>query len=163
MAMIDMPPQDLQLTLQGVIAGNADAQNKLCRFYRAQIFRYPRTLFSNDEDADEVTQDALVALLENPVGFLGHSKLSTYLCAIAKNKAADLWRRSSAKRVYTDIDGDDESLNIPDESRSSNPELAVGDALTEARYRKCLEKLPFEQREVFGMSYELHIKQVEIA
>lgn len=43
-----------------------------------QVFQYARSLVRNDGDADDVTQEALIGSVDNPIGFLGHFKFSIY-------------------------------------------------------------------------------------
>lgn len=58
------------------------------RIYREQfsmVFAYVMTLCSDSHLAEEITQEAFVKALENIAKFKGQSKLSTWLCQIAKN------------------------------------------------------------------------------
>jgi RNA polymerase sigma-70 factor (ECF subfamily) len=165
MAMIDMQPQELQLALQGLAAGDRFALLKIFLHYRGQIYRFSRIRLRSDADAEEVTQEVFLDLHYKPISFNSQSKFSSYLCGMARNKAVDLIRKKSNADKYPHVDIDDESeyVEIPDESRSSNPELSMEDRQTDARYRKCLDKLPDAQKSVFTMDYVEELTETEIA
>lgn len=165
MAMIDMQPQELQLALQGLAAKDGDAFSKIYLHYRDQIYRFSRTLMRDDATAEDVAGDVFYDLLRKPINFNNRSKFSSYLCTIARNKAVDLIRKKKNADKYPpeNIDDEPEYPDIPDESRSSNPELALEDLQDDAQFRKCLDRLPDVQKEAIAMRYDEELTETEIA
>ena len=165
MAMNDMQPQELQLALKGLAAKEDDAYIKIYNHYRGQIYHFSRTLVRDDATAEDLAEEVIFDLLRKSFSFNSQSKFSTYLCQIARNKAVDLIRKkkSSEKYLHVNINDESEYEEIPDESRSSNPELAMEDRQTDASYRKCLDKLPDVQKIVLAMDCAMDMTETEIA
>ena len=165
MAMNDMEPQELQLALQGVAAQDRDAYSKIYSHYWDQIYRFSRNQFPDSATAEDVAEDVFFDLLCKPIGFNNQAKFSSYLCKIARNKVVDLIRKKKSADKYPQVNIDDEAEcpDIPDDSRSSNPEHALEDRQDDAQFRKCLDKLPDAQKEAISMRcYEL-LTEAEIA
>jgi RNA polymerase sigma-70 factor (ECF subfamily) len=162
MAMIDMQPQELQLALQGLAAKDDDAFSKIYVHYRNQLCRFSRNLTRDDATAHDVAQLVFYDLWVKQINFMGQSKFSSYLCRIAINKAADLERKSSVKPIHVGVDDPGEYPDSADESRTSNPELALEDRQTDASYRRCLDKLPSNQKVVMAF-YSQQMTETEIA
>lgn len=129
----------------------------------------------NQAQAEDVVQDALIAVLENPDRFAGQSSLRTYVTAIMKYKIIDLLRTSGRERP----------LDLSDSSERSDAELVDalfaqdGHALEvprnwgdpEASFERqdffrvmelCLEKLPARTARIFMMREWLELETDEI-
>ncbi len=68
------------------------------RQLRPRLHAYARRTLCDDADAEDVTQDTLLAMLRAPVPFRGEAALPTYATAILKHKIADLVRARVAER-----------------------------------------------------------------
>jgi RNA polymerase sigma-70 factor (ECF subfamily) len=162
MALREMDPQELQHALQGLALGDEAAYTGIYEHYWHQIYHFSRTLTRDDATAQDVAQQVFYDLLVKQINFLGQSKFSSYLCRIAINKAADLGRKSSDRPNHVNIDDPGEYPDTADESRTSNPELAMEDRQTDASYRRCLDKLPSHQKVVLAC-YSQQMTETEIA
>ena len=84
-----MTEQDL---ISGMLAGDEEALKFFYRAFYFRLFRYISRKISVYEDAEEISQDVLMACVEGLRDFTGKSSLYTYLCAIANHKAIDYYR-----------------------------------------------------------------------
>jgi RNA polymerase sigma-70 factor (ECF subfamily) len=163
MAMIDMNPSELQLALKGLAAKDKAAYRILYRHYHAQIYRFTRNRVGDDHAAHDVTQDVFVDLFRKQIDFQGRAKFSTYLCSMAKNKAVDMLRKNSVQFTHVELEVEGEHMDIPDESPSSNPELTFEKRQSDARLRRCRDRLPDAQRETVGLRYDDGLTETEVA
>src|SRR5687768_6627887 len=81
-----------------------DTLHRDLELMRPALVRFAMLQLHNTGAADDVVQDALVAVLEKPDRFAGQSSLRTYVTAILKNKIIDAMR---AKRRELPIDAGD--------------------------------------------------------
>ena len=88
-----------------------------------------------------------------PAGFKSNSQVSTWLLAIARNKALSALRR----RVDQPLE-DDKVATIEDPA--DDPEVMVQNKERSAIMQKCLSQLSAAQREVIDLVY-YHEKKVE--
>ena len=84
-------------------AGNRVAVEQLVRDYQPQLFRLALSILDDGSqngsaDAQEVTQDALLAALSSPDSYRGEAKLSTWTC-----KALIAWETKPYERPAIDI------------------------------------------------------------
>ncbi len=63
-----------------------------------RLYAYARRALRDDADAEDVTQDTLLAMLRPPAHFRGEASLPTYATAILKHKIADLVRARVTER-----------------------------------------------------------------
>lgn len=67
---------------------------------RTRLLGYARRSLRDEADAEDLTQEVLLALLDAPEAYLGRAQLSTYATGILKHKIADLVRtRVRARQV----------------------------------------------------------------
>jgi RNA polymerase sigma-70 factor (ECF subfamily) len=102
-------------------------------------------------DAEEVWQDTFVAAVRAMPGYRGQSRLSSWLCGIARRKVADHWRRQNG--------AGGPPLAVPPENLA---ELMDGGPLadellsqnaTRARVVAALAELPADHREALVARY----------
>ena len=68
---------------------------KLYQTYYMQVYSYAMTLVRNPFLAEEITQQTFFQALSKKDSYRGRSGEFTWLCAIAKNLAADIYRKAS--------------------------------------------------------------------
>ena len=102
--MTDLPAATIAELLNEIGRGDEKAVIRLYRHYHGFLFAFIRHKLSNDADAEEVTQDVLMAVCKKPQTFRGQANFSTWLCAIAKFKVIDLRRKQSRGLPMTEVD-----------------------------------------------------------
>ena len=75
----------LEDLIMGAQSGNSDALDELLRVLQPQIYRFSRQMCRVAEDAEDVTQDAMIAIIRSITQFRGDSSISTWLYTITRN------------------------------------------------------------------------------
>lgn len=115
MAIQDLEPDRLQETLQGMSHRHEAAFRTFYLHYQPQLFPFVRRIVRDDDLAEEVVNDVLLHVCQNPIGFEGRSRFSTWLCGIAHHKAVDVIRALIGKHKNATIPLDEpEALAIED-------------------------------------------------
>lgn len=82
-----------------ILKGNKKALYVFYKTYYPKVLGYIKRKVEKTNDAEELLQDTFLAALDNLRDFQFHSSLYTYLCAIAKNKIIDYYRRKKISQV----------------------------------------------------------------
>lgn len=142
--------------------------------HRGYLMRFAIAKLRDDQQAEEVVQEALLAALTGIDGFAGQSSLRTWLTSILKFKIIDLQRRLVTERAQLvsapEDDSDDPEWfdRLFDDtghwkaqiSEWPSPDGALEQQQFFATFERCLDKLPkaaarvFFQREVMGVDTE---------
>lgn len=150
--MLDLPIQTLDELLNQIGQRNDQAVTRLYRHYHGFLYAYIRHRLADDAAADEVTQDVFLSVFQKPQAFGGESKFSTWLCAIAKFKTADWWRKQKRELLVDDV-ADEVMEAEPDPNWDFVARLESAQDAQALRY--CIDRLPVDQREaVFWVYYE---------
>lgn len=145
-----MEPNESQL-ISGAQNGNSDALEQLLRMHYDMIFSVCRKLTGNDADANDATQESLLAIVRGLPSFQGTSKFSTWAYRIATNSTLDELRRRT-RRPITGLD----EWDFPKEGAPGIEEIVV----TALDVHAALDNLPDEfripivLREQLGMNYD---------
>lgn len=110
--------------------------------YRDRVFRLTFSMLRNRAQAEDVAQEVFLRVWRALPGFAGHSQLSTWIYAIAKNASLSELRK---RRLHVSLDQDDDerhpqlaALAAPEEDDSATVSVAqVLDQLPE-RYRQAV-------------------------
>ena len=140
---------------------------------RPALIRFAMLQLRNVSLADDVVQDALIAVLEKPDKFAGQSTLRTYVTGILKFKIIDALRASNRTRQFEpaeDQSDDDliDSLFAADGHAIEKPRnWGSPDATLEQKdffrvMEICLEKLPAQTARLFLMREWLDFETEEI-
>lgn len=144
------PGADVRLA-QAVAAGDPEAARDLCELHLPRLYAYILGRSGLDPDASaEVAQETIVAALRSAQHFRGQSSLDTWLCAIARRKVADHYRRESRRPLSLDrltLEG----LALLD-TRPLPEETALREE-TAATVHRALWRLPADQREAALRKY----------
>ena len=151
-AMQDLSNEEVTTLLNQSASGNDKAVIQLYRHYFSFLYAYVRHQLADTQAAQEVTQDVFFAVFLKPQSFAGNARFSTWLCGIAKNKCVDWWRKERGPMALTSLDENDQYDQIdPNWDLMANLEAKQN---SEAM-RKCLDKLPTDQREaIFWVHYQ---------
>lgn len=140
---------------------------------RPALVRFAVLQLRNDALAEDVVQEALIAVLEKPDRFAGDSSLRTYVTGILKHKIIDALRASSRECPIEPADGQSEadvidSLFKPDGHTVDMPRAwGDPDATLEQKdffrvLEVCLERLPARTARIFMMREWLELDTDEI-
>jgi RNA polymerase sigma-70 factor (ECF subfamily) len=103
-------------------------------------------------DVEDLWQDTLLAALHALPSYRGECRLSTWLCAIARHKVADHFRRQGRERIelFSDLSTSQLSALV---SRGPLPEEMVLQRATRVRVVEALALLPDEYRSALIARY----------
>jgi len=83
--------------LEAARAGDDEALEALVARHEGQVFRFALRLCGSEQDACDVTQETLLALLTSVSEFREESELSTWLFQVARNSSARLCRKRAGE------------------------------------------------------------------
>lgn len=141
-----------------------DELDALLREHYSLIRAVCRRILHNDADADDATQNALIAVARGYSTFDGRSSVSTWIYRIATNAALDeLRRRQRRQRVrLVDDVGKDLEIADPRTTESAAP-FESKDMLDQALSRVPEEfRVPLILRDVADLEYEEISRILEI-
>jgi len=72
--------------------------------HRAYLLRVAMLQLRNNEAAEDVVQDTLIAALQGAAGFSGRSSVKTWLTGILKHKIVDAIRRKTREPAFAQLD-----------------------------------------------------------
>lgn len=137
------PPADTAALLRALARGEAWALEALYRQESAAVYRYALALAGDAAVAADATQDAFVALAEQPAAFdAGRGTLGAYLAGIARHALLAYWRRGGREQEV-----DDEVLAELPDTPLADPERRLLQQQDLAELWAALRALPWPQRE----------------
>ena len=144
----------------GLQAGRPEAFERLVREYGDRIYRFVKRL-SGERSAEDLTQEVFIRVHRSIESYRPEGRFESWLFTIANNLCIDQARRRKPEASLSDVD---ESL-APERFASDVREPL--EALEEEERRRALlkavERLPFEQRQVFLLREEAGLSFREIA
>lgn len=131
--------------------------------HRPVLFRYALLQLRDNELADDIVQETLLAAWQSAAAFAGKAGLRTWLIGILKHKIADHWRRSSREVAAADVEFSDRDDDEADEDAFfmknghwiggprtwQDPEAALKQQEFWLIYETCQNKLPPKMAQVF--------------
>jgi RNA polymerase sigma-70 factor (ECF subfamily) len=150
-----------------------DALHLQLESLRPALFRFAMLQLRNEALAEDVVQDALLAVLEKPERFAGQSSLRTYVTGIMKHKIIDVLRVSGRTRqIETQDDQSDDDVvdalfTANGHTHGQPRNWGDPDATLEQKdffrvMELCLEKLPAKTARIFMMREWLELETDEI-
>jgi RNA polymerase sigma-70 factor (ECF subfamily) len=139
--------------MERVAEGDRQAIRLLFERYQLIVYRFVLRLVANTATAEDIVSDVFIELWRHAARFEGRARLSTWILAIARNKAV------SAMRGRIDQPLDDAMLEtIPDQGITAEETLHASER--SAVLRQCLVQLSPLHREIIDLVY-YHEKSVE--
>jgi RNA polymerase sigma-70 factor (ECF subfamily) len=138
-------------------AGDSDALRTLYERYGAIVFGMTFRLLGDRQAAEECTQDVFVSAWRSAHGYRPErAQVSTWLLAIARNRAIDAARRRAARPVapHEDVWSTDEAPDVSEQITAADEAERVAAAMAE---------LPDAQREVLSLAYFDGLSHSEVA
>src|SRR3984893_12989164 len=152
----------------------ADAEfATLIHTHRGYLLRVAFLQLRDNELAEDVVQDTLLAALQGASGFSGRSSLKTWLTGILKHKIVDAIRRKGRGPALASFDEecqiDDFDALFDETGHWENPTAHWGDPESQLSRKEffylmqfCLEKLPPNTARVFMMREVMELEGDEI-
>jgi RNA polymerase sigma-70 factor (ECF subfamily) len=156
-------PDDREL-LARIIGGGRDGEQafrSLVDRHARYLFGVARSLASNEQDAEDLVQETLAAVLQSAATFRGGSQVRTWIVAILVRKAA-MMRRTQSRRIRPQMSIDAHGEGAASPSAAMNVARPPGAEASDARLdvAQMLSRLTEEHRQVIvlreleGMSYD---------
>jgi RNA polymerase sigma-70 factor (ECF subfamily) len=144
-----------------------------CNSHRGYLLRVAVLQLRDNDLAEDIVQDTLVAALQGAEGFSGRSSLKTWLTGILKHKIVDAIRRKAREPAFSTLEEETQIEDLDalfDESGHwDNPPADWGDPesqLSRSQFfdvmQLCLEKLPPNTARVFMMREVMELESDEI-
>ncbi len=160
-------------------AGESDPDDSVSALHRQleamrpALLRFALLQLRNAALAEDVVQDALIAVLEQPQRFAGQSTLRTYVTGIMKHKIIDALRSTGRERQFDTPaeQSDDDALDtlfhnnghLVDAPRNwGDPDTTLQQKDFFRIMELCLEKLPPKTARIFLMREWLELDTDEI-
>jgi RNA polymerase sigma-70 factor (ECF subfamily) len=151
----------------------SDSLHRELEAMRPALLRFALLQLRNETLAEDVVQDALIAVLEKPDSFAGQSSLRTYVTGIMKHKIIDAMRASKRTRQFdtTEDQSEDEAIDALFQADGHTHHMPRNwgspDATLEQKdffriLEICLEKLPANTARIFMMREWLELETEEI-
>jgi len=140
-------------------AGDASAFEALVRRHERPVFRLALRMLGNREEAEDVTQEALLSLHRHGHSFRRESRFSTFVYRVAVNAALNRRRSLGRRRSHLDAFAGGQAMGQGLPSTPRGPEDAVAGDEVRARVQRCLHALPEALRapvvlfDIAGLSY----------
>jgi RNA polymerase sigma-70 factor (ECF subfamily) len=121
--------------------------------HHVRIYRFALRFLNDEAAAEDTVSEVFIDVWRQAERFEGRSQVTTWLLAIARNKALSVLRRRSAEEL------DDEVAEFI-EDPSDNPEAAMLKSQRASVLQDCLTQLSPAHREIVDLVY-YHEKSVE--
>lgn len=137
-----------------ILAGDRDSFQHLMRLHNTALFRAARAIVRDDTDAEDVLQEAYIAVFRHLTDYRGESRLATWLTRIVINQALGRLRSRRRDNVVELLDDRPRGAPAPleqamDEDADGSPEAgAIRSELRSLLERK-IDALPLAFRTAF--------------
>lgn len=142
--------------ISAMAAGDQQALSRLYERYGRMLHAIAVRITGDRQAAEECTQDAFMSAWRWASSFdPGRSRASTWLCAIARNRALDAARAQARRPVPHE--------NVEPDGRAPDTADLVQDADAAVQVAEAMAKLPPAQYDVLQLAYFDGLSQSQIA
>lgn len=131
------------LLIKRSIKGDVDAFEELIKDYKKVAYNIALRVLRNKEDAEDISQEALVKVYKNIGSFNMQSTFKVWLYRIVMNTCLDHKRKKKVITYSIDkpLEGDENEIlhDIPD--NSNNPDVIIQNKLESQMLYECIESL----------------------
>lgn len=144
---IGSAPDDATLMLR-YRKGDVRAFEMLYERHKAALYRYLHRLCRNQEAANDLFQEVWSKVIASRERYEARAKFATFLFHIAHNCAIDYFRRTGRpqEKGAQEVDALADELSGPSHE---SPDAALSEAQLREDFKRALDELPAEQRDVF--------------
>jgi RNA polymerase sigma-70 factor (ECF subfamily) len=139
--------------IKAIALNNRYAMELLYSRHNVRVFRFSLRITGNATLAEDIVSEVFLDVWRAAKGFKSNSQVSTWLLAIARNKALSALRR----RVDQPLENDKVAAI---EDPADDPETLIEKTDRSAIVQKCMSQLSAAQREVIDLVY-YHEKTVD--
>lgn len=150
--------EDKELVME-ILGGNEKALKFFYGAYRGRLFTFIKNKIANENDAEEILQDVLLATIEALRDFSFRSSLLTFICSIANHKVIDFYRRKKIKNVVFSRLPDVEPLI----STFFGPEEQLDEQLLKQKIHQTFQNITPKYRKILQLKYVYGFSVSEIA
>lgn len=144
---IGAAPDDATLMLR-YRKGDVRAFEMLYERHKGALYRYLQRMCRSPEVANDLFQEVWSKVIASRERYEARAKFTTFLFHIAHNCAIDHFRRAGRPQDKGAQDVDALANELPGPSHES-PDAALSEAQLRADFKRALDELPAEQRDVF--------------
>jgi RNA polymerase sigma-70 factor (ECF subfamily) len=140
-------------------AGDASAFEVLVRRHERPVYRLALRMLGNREEAEDVTQEALLSLHRHGHRFRRESRFSTFVYRVAANAALNRRRTLGRSRARERLLAERHGAGFDTPATPRDPDDAAVGAQTQARVQAALQELPPDLRlavvlyDIEGLAY----------
>jgi RNA polymerase sigma-70 factor, ECF subfamily len=146
----DLPDAAL---IRSIAAGDKHAMQILFARHNVRVFRFLLRFVGDKSAAEDLVSDVFLDVWRQASRFQGRSQVSTWLLAIARNKALSALRRRSTEEL-------DEDAAAAIEDPQVNPEVTLQSRQKTEILLNCLTQLSPAHREIIDLVY-YHEKSID--
>jgi RNA polymerase sigma-70 factor (ECF subfamily) len=141
--------------VESIADGDKRAMQELFSRHNARLFRFVLRFTRDEATAEDVVSEVFIDVWRKADKFEGRSEVSTWLLAIARNKALETLRRRPTEELDDDTR---ESIEDP----TDNQEVTIQKKEMSKIMLKCLSQLSRVHREIIDLVYykEMSINDV---
>lgn len=151
------PEFDEQAVVEAAQRGDQRALSELYEHYFSKVYRYVNARLANSEDAEDVTTEIFLRLIDNIGKFTFRGlPFGAWVFRIARNEVVSFVRRQKVRGVSAEL-----HEGIPDGSPDHTLEIET--QLTIAVVREATERLPEAQRQVISLRFGAGLSVAETA
>ncbi len=147
--------------LERAIQGDVDSFEQLIKTYNRYVYNIAYRMMGNEEDAKDMSQEALIKAYRNIKTFKMESSFSTWLYRIVINTCKDELRKRKEKTYSLDeAFGEDDSLKYEISDSNSDPILVYEKVELKANIENALNQLSDDGKsvvvlkDILGYSYD---------
>jgi len=150
--------QELKI-VTSVLSGDKNALWEYYQTYVPILKGFINQKIGDQRDVEEVLQNTLMASLDALRDYTGSSSLKTYLCAIAKHKVADFYRKRRIKSLlFSTIPAIENILQV-----LTTPEDELDKLITKERVHEILYSLRPKHSQALKLRYLYNLPVAKVA
>src|SRR3954454_18702398 len=136
-----------------IAKGDKRALQTLYGRHNVRVYRFALRFLNDESLAEDVVSEVFLDVWRQAARFEARSKVSTWLLAMARNKALSMLRRRSTEEL-------DEEVAEFIEDPSDDPEVTMQKKQQSSLLQECLTQLSPAHREIIDLVY-YHSKTIE--
>ena len=141
---------DLQLAAR-VASGDENAATEMFQRFAGEMFGYARKMVGDEATAEDVLQEAMVGVLRSAANYDGRVSLRAWAFGILRHKITDVFRKRGREILISSEDPERDSFLADGHWQDSGFQPWNESAELLEIVRKCMDDLPFNQREALEL------------